>query len=51
MQSKDVLGRYERLKRELAIAYAERPWQLGRIDRLAAEIHVVERLLLTSRVS
>lgn len=49
MQAKDVLGRYERLKRELAEAYAERPWQPGRIDRLAAEIVAVERLLTTSQ--
>jgi len=51
MEQKDVLERYERLKRELAEAYAERPWQSGRIDRLAAEIVAVERLLSTFQSS
>ena len=48
MQRKDILGLYERLKRELAIAYGERPRRSGRIDRLAAEIGDVERRLRTS---
>jgi len=51
LQPNDMLGLYERLKRELAIAYGERPWRAGRIDRLAAEISEVERRLRTSAAS
>jgi hypothetical protein len=51
LQPNDILGLYERLKRELAIAYGERPWRSGRIDRLTAEISDVERRLRTSEAS
>ena len=48
LHAKDMPGLYERLKRELAAAYEERPWRTGRIDRLAAEITDVEKRLRTS---
>jgi hypothetical protein len=51
LEPKDILGLYERLKRELAIASGERPWRPGRIDRLAAEIGDVEKRLRTSEAS
>ena len=35
-------GRYQRLKDELASAYAQQPWPTGRIDRLAEEIAQTE---------
>jgi len=49
MQDQEILGLYERLKRELAVAYGELPWRAGRIDRLAAEINDVEKVLRTPR--
>jgi len=51
LQPKDMLGLYERLKRELAIACGEHPWRSGRIDRLTAEIRTVEKRLRTSEAS
>jgi len=51
LEPKDILGLYERLKRELAIASGERPWRPGRIDRLAAEIGDAEKRLRTSEAS
>ena len=43
MDDGQLTGRYSRLKQELALAYAERPWQSARIDRLANEMAAVER--------
>ncbi len=35
-------GRFQRLKDELAHAYAQEPWPTGRIDRLIEEISATE---------
>jgi hypothetical protein len=35
MDPQALQGRYERLRRELATAYQELPWQSSRIDRIA----------------
>jgi len=35
-------GRYQRLKDELARAYAQEPWPTGQIDRLIGEISTAE---------
>ena len=35
-------GRFQRLKDELAHAYAQEPWPTGRIDRLIEEISAAE---------
>lgn len=40
-----LMGRYRRLKQELAIAYDTRPWHSGRIDRLTDEMVEAERAL------
>ena len=46
----DELGsRYERLRRELAEAYASPHWHGELIDQLAAEIGIVERAMAGSR--
>jgi hypothetical protein len=41
----ELAGRYARLRRELAEAYAAPDWSGALIDRLAAEIVSVERAL------
>lgn len=40
-----LIGRYRRLKQELAVAYSDRPWHSGRIDRLTYEIAATEQEL------
>lgn len=46
MDPEALRGRYERLRRELATAYRELPWQSSRIDRIAEELVQTERELL-----
>lgn len=43
MQLEQLMGRYFRLKQELAVAYRERPWHGARIDRLADDLTSTER--------
>jgi hypothetical protein len=43
MDLDQLMGRYFRLKQELAIAYKAQPWHSGRIDRLADELAATER--------
>ena len=43
MELEPLMGRYFRLKQELSIAYRSRPWQSGRIDRLANDLAAAER--------
>jgi hypothetical protein len=43
MQLEQLMGRYFRLKHELAVAYREMPWHAARIDRLADDITSTER--------
>ena len=43
MDLEQLMGRYFRLKQELAIAYKAQPWHSGRIDRLADELAATER--------
>lgn len=43
MELEPLMGRYFRLKQELSIAYRARPWQSGRIDRLANDLAAAER--------
>lgn len=43
MELQPLIGRYFRLKQELAIAYNAQPWHSGRIDRLANELSATER--------
>ncbi len=43
MHLEQLMGRYFRLKQELAIAYNAQPWQSRRIDRLANELAATER--------
>ena len=43
MELEPLMGRYFRLKQELAIAYRARPWLGGRIDRLADDLAATER--------
>lgn len=47
MDPEALRGRYERLRRELATAYQELPWQSSRIDRIAEELALTERELLS----
>lgn len=46
MDPEALRERYERLRRELATAYQELPWQSSRIDRIAEELALTERELL-----
>ena len=43
MHVEQLMGRYFRLKQELALAYREQPWHGARIDRLADDLAVAER--------
>ena len=43
MQLDELMQRYFRLKQELAMAYRARPWESGRIDRLANDVTSAER--------
>ena len=43
MQLEQLMGRYFRLKQELAVVYRERPWHGARIDRLADDLTSTER--------
>lgn len=38
-----LMGRYFRLKQELAQAYREQPWNGSRVDRLADDLSATER--------
>jgi len=43
MHLEQLMGRYFRLKHELAVAYREQPWHGARIDRLADDLTATER--------
>jgi hypothetical protein len=43
MNLEQLMGRYFRLKQELAIVSQAQPWHKGRINRLADELAAVER--------
>lgn len=45
MSFAQLMGRYQRLKRDLASAYNARPWHSARIDRLADDLSATEREL------
>jgi hypothetical protein len=50
MDTDALMGRYSRLKQDLAAAYRELPWRSGLIDRIANELAETERALtLTQR--
>lgn len=43
MDLDQLMGRYFRLKQELAIAYNSQPWHSGHVDRLADQLAATER--------
>ena len=43
MELEQLMGRYRRLKQELAAAYKTQPWHGARIDRLADDLAAAER--------
>lgn len=45
MRSDDLDMLYAHLRRELEAAYATRPWDGGRIDRIAQDLLCLERTL------
>ena len=45
MTNEEMLGRFERLKKELSAAYAKPHWDASHIDRLARELAALERVL------
>lgn len=46
-----LTGRQFRLKRELACAYSELPWNTGRIERLTGELAATELQLAAARAA
>lgn len=46
MDTDALMGRYCRLKQDLATAYRELPWRSGLIDRIADELAETERALV-----
>ena len=56
MTDDQLTGKYARLRSELAAAYAEPAWSLGRtgrtgrIDRIADELAAIERTLAVQRL-
>ncbi len=51
MSLEQLMGRYFRLKQELAIVRQSHPWQSGLISRLANELAAVEREIIASQPS
>jgi hypothetical protein len=49
MNLDQLTGRQFRLKRELALAYSELPWNTGRIDRLHDELALTEAQISAAR--
>ena len=45
MKNEQMIGRYERLRAELAEAYAQAEWSSCRIDEIADELASLERTL------
>ena len=45
MTKEQLTGKYARLRSELAAAYAEPQWSLGRIDRITNELADIQREL------
>ncbi len=45
MTNEEALGKYKRLREELAAGYAEPSWDAAHIDRITQELAAVERLL------
>jgi hypothetical protein len=43
MDLEQLMGRYFRLKQELATAYREQPWRGGHVDRLTDELATTGR--------
>ena len=43
MELEQLMGRYFRLKQELAMTYRAQPWQSARVDRLADDLAATER--------
>lgn len=43
MHLEHLMGRYFRLRQELAQAYREQPWHGARVDRLADDLAATER--------
>ncbi|HWH83577.1 MAG TPA: hypothetical protein VNU71_15200 [Burkholderiaceae bacterium] len=43
MALEQLMGRYFRLRQELAMAYNAQPWHSARIDRLANDLALTER--------
>ncbi len=53
MTDNQLTGKYQRLRAELEVAYAEPGWAMGRagrIDRIANDLAVVERALAVQRI-
>lgn len=50
MGHNELVGKYSRLREELADAYAAPVWQSGRIDRLTDEIAETERALASRQL-
>ncbi|MEO8080152.1 MAG: hypothetical protein ABI641_06450 [Caldimonas sp.] len=48
MSVEELVGKYNRLKNELAQAYGEPAWHAARVDRLANEIVMLERQIAQS---
>ncbi len=46
-----LMGRYFRLKQELAIAYSQMPWHVARIDRLAGDLSETERAIASRQAA
>ena len=49
MYLEQLMGRYDRLKRELSLAYREQPWHGPRIDRLVGDLSATEREIALSQ--
>jgi len=49
MDLEELMGRYFRLKQELAIAYRAQPWQTARLDRLAEDLAATEKEIVAAR--
>jgi hypothetical protein len=51
MSNHELLGKHQRLRKELSSAYAKPTWDTAHINRITSELAAVERLLAFSGAS
>jgi hypothetical protein len=50
MTNEEMVGKYKRLKAELAAAYSKSSWDTSHIHRITSELAAIERLMAARAV-